>query len=32
MQSDGNFVVHSQGRNDPAGALWSSNTYGTGWQ
>ncbi|WP_327070435.1 hypothetical protein [Kitasatospora sp. NBC_01302] len=32
VQSDGNFVVYSQGRNDPAGALWSSNTYGTGWQ
>jgi hypothetical protein len=28
MQGDGNLVVYRQGRNDPAGALWSTRTQG----
>jgi hypothetical protein len=28
LQDDGNFVIYRQGRTDPAGALWSTGTYG----
>jgi hypothetical protein len=30
MQHDGNLVVYRQGRTDPAGALWSTGTWGQG--